>query len=213
MAPQATASRDWSGVPIAHIIDRELGRNPELRSGYAAYAALLQEFRSTGDWPRLFEGILDNAARQYRKGGVPNPEFVTFDDGGANFLFDLKHERSVLVWGVSRAVPAGTRDNLYHSGYPRAGAGLDKGHAWSHAQGGREGGPNYFRQARRLNQARSDNGRLWRAIETHLAANARLSAFIRLIYASGNPSDRPDAVEYGIMPRNGQFRAVIFPNA
>ena len=200
------------GAGIEGVIDRELGRNPELRIGYAAYAAMLQDFQSTQDGKRLLAGILDHAAGQYRKSGVPSAKFVTFDDGGANILFDLARERTVLVWGVSRTVPARSRDNSYHRGYPRAGKDLDKGHAWSHAQGGREGGPNYFRQARRLNQARSDNGRLWRAIETHLAANAGLSAFVRLIYAADNQTDRPDEVEYAIMPSSGQFRAVIFPN-
>jgi hypothetical protein len=212
MARQSPASRDWSGVAIEAIVDRELGRNPELRSGYAAYAHMLQDFQSTGNGQRLLTGILDNAARQYRKSGVPDADFVTFSDGSANFLFDLSCERTVLVWGASQTA-SGSRDNAYHAGYPRAGQGLDKGHAWSHAQGGREGGPNYFRQARRLNQARSDNGRLWRAIETHLAANTGLSAFVRLIYAARNRTDRPDEVEYGIMPASGQFRAVIFPNA
>lgn len=212
MARRTSEPRDWSGVSIEAIIDRELGRNPELRTGLAAYARMLKDFEQTGDAEKLLTAILDNAARQYRQAGVPNADFVTFNDGGANFLFDLSLERSVLVWGVSQTVPARSRDDAYHAGYPRAGDGLDKGHAWSHAQGGREGGPNYFRQARRLNQARSDNGRLWRAMETYLAANAGLSAFIRLIYAAGNRSDRPDEVEYGIMPASGQFRSVIFPN-
>lgn len=213
MAGKASASGTWSGPDIGAIIDRELGRNPELRSGHSAYAAMLQDFRATGDGGRLRAGILDAAARQYRKDGVPDAALVTFNDGAADFLFDLTRERTVLVWGVSRDVETGSRDEAYHKGYPRAGIGLDKGHAWSHAQGGREGGPNYFRQARRLNQARSDNGRLWRGIESHLATNPGLSAFVRLIYARGNATDRPNEVEYGILPANGQFRAVIFPNA
>lgn len=212
MAGQMSASQDRSGVAIEGIIDRELGCNTELRSGHAAYAALLQEFQSTGDRKRLVKGVLDNAALQYRKSGIANAELVTFNDGAADFLFDLLCERAVLVWGVSQSVAAGSRDDAYHGGYPRAGDGLDKGHAWSHAQGGREGGPNYFRQARRLNQARSANGKLWRAIEIHLAANAGLWAFIRLVYAAGNRTDRPNEVEYGIMPASGQFRVVIFPN-
>jgi hypothetical protein len=212
MARQSAASHEWSTAPIEAIIDRELGSNPELQSGLAAYATILKEYRSTGNGSRLLKGILDNAARQYRKSGVPDAQLVTFNDGAADFLFDLTLERTVVVWGVSRTVAANTRDNAYHGGYPRAGDGLDKGHAWSHAQGGREGGPNYFRQVRRLNQARSENGRLWRAIEAHLAANAGLGAFIRLIYGKGNRTDRPDEVEYGVMPATGQFRAVIFPN-
>ena len=206
-------TRDWSSIAVEQVIDREFDRNPELRTGAAAYAGMLQHFQRTGDAKGLLDGILEHAARQYRKVVEGYPELVVFDDGAANFLFDLSADRTVLVWGVSRSVASNSRDDSYHAGYPRAGDGLDKGHAWSHAQGGREGGPNYFRQARRLNQARSDNGRLWRAIETHLAASARLSAFIRLIYAKGNTTDRPDHVEYGVMPASGQFRAVVFPNS
>ena len=204
---------DWSGVPIEAIIDRELGRNPEIRSGMSAYSGMLQQFQASGDGAGLLNAILDHAAAHYRASGVNDARLVTFNDGSANFLFDTLRERTVLVWGLSRTVAPGTRDNAYHAGFPRAGDNLDKGHAWSHAQGGREGGPNYFRQARRLNQARSDNGHLWRAIETYLAANAGLSAFIRLIYAPANASDRPNEVEYGILPASGQFRAVVFPNA
>jgi hypothetical protein len=206
-------TRDWSGVPIEQLIDREFGRNPELRSGAAAYAGMLQIFQMSGDAEELLAGILKHATRQYLKVAEGFPDLVIFNDGAANFLFDISAGRTVLVWGISRSVAANSRDDAYHAGYPRAGDGLDKGHAWSHAQGGREGGPNYFRQVRRLNQARSDNGRLWRAIETHLAANAGLSAFIRLIYAKGNMTDRPNQVEYGIMPATGQFRVVIFPNS
>ncbi len=212
MAGRVSASPQWSGVPIEAIIDRELGCNLELRSGYAAYGFMLWPFQATGDVRRLLVGILNYAGRQYRNGGVPNAELVRLHDGRANFLFDLHLERTVLVWGISQSVAAGSRDNTYHAGFPRAGDGFDKGHAWAHAQGGHEGGPNYFRQARRLNQGRSNNGRLWRAIETYLAANAGRFAFIRLIYVAANRTDRPDEIEYGIMPASGQFRAVIFPN-
>jgi hypothetical protein len=203
---------DWSGVPIEAIIDREFGRNSELKSGMSAYADMLAEWERSGNSQHFLERVLDHAGASYREAGQSRAELYTFSDGAANFLFDMVRERVVLVWGASRTVAPNTRDNAYHAGFPSAGKDTDKGHAWSHAQGGREGGPNYFRQARRLNQARSNNGKLWRAIETHLASNAGLSAFIRLIYAKGSDGDRPDEVEYGILSGNGQFRAVIFPN-
>ena len=210
-------SQSWSGgLSDAQLIDRELGRNPELRSGVSAYSELLRAYQKSGDKRQLSVGILDHAARQYRKGGVPRAKFVTFNDGAADFLFDLTHERTILVWGLSRTVAPGTRDKKYHAGFSAAGKKgeqLEKGHAWAHAQGGREGGPNYFPQARRLNQEVSENGHLWREIEKYLAANAGLSAFIRLIYAAGNEGFRPNEVEYGILPASGQFRAVIFPNS
>ena len=102
MAGQLSEPREWSGPDVQRIIDRELGRNPELRSGYAAYAAMLQHFQYTGDGKRLRAGILDNAARQYRRNGVPRAELFTFNDGGADFLFDLLFQRTVLVWGSAR---------------------------------------------------------------------------------------------------------------
>jgi hypothetical protein len=208
-----SSGSEWSGMPIEKIIDRELGRNPQIRCGVAAYAAMLKELKETGDRRNLFEKILEYAAYEYRRRGVPDANLVTFNDGSADFLFDLTRERVVLVSGVSRPAPPNSRDNAYHAGFPSAGKDFDRGHAWSHAQGGREGGPNYFKQARRLNQARSENGRLWRSIETHLAANSGLNAFIRLIYSKTNPTaDKPDEVEYGIMSESGQFHAVIFPN-
>ena len=106
----------------------------------------------------------------------------------------------------------GTRDSSYHRGYPGMPPGFDKGHAMSHAQGGLDGGANYFPQARALNQGRSDAGRLWRAIETYLAANAGLFAFVRLIYASGDFGSMPVEVEYGLLDDLSRFRSVIFAN-
>jgi hypothetical protein len=200
-------------VPIETIIDREFGLNPEIKNGASAYADMYAEWVKTGDGQRFLERLLDHAGAAYRAAGQPKAQLFTFSDGAANFLFDMVRERVVFVWGVSQTVAPNTRDNAYHAGFPAAGKNLDKGHAWSHAQGGREGGPNYFRQARRLNQARSSNGKLWRKIESHLAANAGLSAFIRLIYAARNDGDRPDEVEYGILSGSGQFRAVVFPNS
>ncbi len=213
MSPKPEVARGWSGRSIESIIDRELALNDEIRTGHAAYAEMLFRFRRSRNGVQLLRSILNLAASEYRARGAARAMLTTFDDGAANFLFDLDRDRVVLVWGVSAKVAPNSRDNAYHAGFPRAGDSDDKGHAWSHAQGGREGGPNYFRQARRLNQARSSNGKLWRAIEQHLATNAGLSAFIRLMYGRGNSGDRPDEVEYGILPASGQFRAVIFPNS
>lgn len=127
MASRAPAQRDWSGAPIEAIIDRELGANPEIRSGNSAYATMLAEYRAGSCGEKFLQAILDHAVGQHRANGRPNTQFVTFSDGSANFLFDTTDDRSVLVWGVSQTVAAGTRDNAYHAGYPRAGDGLDKG--------------------------------------------------------------------------------------
>ena len=51
-----------------------------------------------------------------------------------------------------------------------------------------------------------------RDIETYLAANTGLMAFVRLLYARGNTTERPNEVEYSLMNGKSQFRSVIFPN-
>jgi len=82
----------------------------------------------------------------------------------------------------------------------------------SHALGGREGGPNYFLQAPRVNRRLSPTGALWRDIESYLAANPGLLCFVRLAYPRGTSTDVSAEVEYGVRAE-GQFRTVIFPNS
>lgn len=82
----------------------------------------------------------------------------------------------------------------------------------SHAQGGREGGPNYFPQTPRVNRRLSPLGALWRDIESYLAANPGLFCFVRLAYPPQTSTDVPAEVEYGVMAER-QFRTVIFPNS
>ena len=85
-------------------------------------------------------------------------------------------------------------------------------HAMAHAQGGFEGGANYFPQRAKMNRAIAPMGKLWRAIEMHLASNAGLLAFVRLIYAKGDTGITPREVEYGLLNGPDQFRAVLFSN-
>ncbi|WBH16705.1 hypothetical protein [Sphingomonas radiodurans] len=200
-------------LSIQSLIDREIGCNPELKNGASAYVSIIAEFAASKDSALFLERLLDQAGSTYRAAGQSGAQLYTFSDRGVSFLFDMVRQRAVLIWATSRLVPANSRDNNYHAGYPSAGTNRDKGHAISHAQGGFEGGPNYFPQARRLNQSRSANGKLWRAIERHFSANPGESAFVRLIYASGNDGDVPDEVEYLLLPMTGQYRAVIFPNS
>jgi hypothetical protein len=99
--------------------------------------------------------------------------------------------------GLSQSALPNSRDRNYHRGLPGR-AGFDKGHAMSHAQGGREGGPNYFPQAPRVNRRLSPLGALWRDIESYLAANPGLFCFVRLAYPRVTSTDVPDEVEYGV---------------
>ena len=209
----ASAKRDFRNQPLLALIDRELGTNTELKDGCSAYVSIIDAWRRSKDDGALVEDMIDFAAWRYRQAGNAQAGLFEFDDGSTDFLFDMGHERVVAAWARSRSVAANSRDNAYHAGFPSAGAGHDKGHLMGHAQGGREGGPNYIRQARRLNQARSNNGKLWRAIETYLAANAGLFALVRLIYAKGDTGTTPSHIEYCLFSAEGQFRAVIFPNS
>jgi hypothetical protein len=199
-------------------IDHELSSSTMVRSGMSAYATILRSYERLAKRDRaaadrqLEEAIVDLAARLYLQSSSRNTELLMFSDGANDCLFDATNERTVLMYGRSKTTPPNSRDTPYHQGYPRAGDGYDKGHALSHAQGGLEGGPNYFKQKRSVNQRRSGAGNLWRDIETYLAANAGVFAFVRLIYRRGVTGDMPFEAEYGILNGPGQFRVVIFPN-
>jgi len=199
-------------------IDHELSSSTMVRSGMSAYATILRSYERLAKRDRaaadrqLEEAIVDLAARLYLQSSSRNTELLMFSDGANDCLFDATNERTVLMYGRSKTTPPNSRDTPYHQGYPRAGDGYDKGHALSHAQGGLEGGPNYFKQKRSVNQRRSGAGNLWRDIETYLAANAGVFAFVRLIYRRGETGEMPFEAEYGILNGPGQFRVVIFPN-
>jgi hypothetical protein len=199
-------------------IDQELSSSTVVRSGMSAYATILKRYERLAKRDRtpadrqLEEAIVDLAARLYRQSASRNTELLMFSDGANDCLFDVTNERTVLMYGRSKTTPPNSRDTPYHQGYPRAGDGYDKGHALSHAQGGLEGCPNYFKQKRNVNQRRSGAGNLWRDIETYLAANAGVFAFVRLIYRPGETSEMPFEAEYGILNGPSHFRVVIFPN-
>jgi hypothetical protein len=158
----------------------------------------------------LRQVVVDIAAKLYRDQASPPVELLEFSDGAFDVLFDAAHERTVLMHGLSQSTLPNSRDRNYHRGFPGR-AGFDKGHAMSHAQGGREGGPNYFLQAPRVNRRLSPLGALWRDIESYLAANPGLFCFVRLAYPRETSTDVPAEVEYGVMAER-QFRTVIFPN-
>lgn len=195
-------------------IDQALNDLPDLRSGIEPYRRRLTKYGATVDEaPReLLHQVAVDVAADLHRGQTASPvTLLEFSDGAFDVLFDATHELTVLMHGVSIATPANSRDNSYHRGFP-ARAGFDKGHAMAHAQGGREGGPNYFPQAPRVNRRLSPLGSLWRDIETYLARNPGLFCFVRLAYSPGLPADVSVEAEYGLVAE-GHFRTVIFPNA
>ncbi len=195
-------------------IDQAFVDLPEIRPGADAYLHRLAE----RGWPdggppqeSLRQVVVDVAAELYRDQASPPVELLEFSDGAFDVLFDAAHELTILMHGLSQSTPPKSRDRNYHRGFPGR-AGFDKGHAMSHAQGGREGGPNYFPQAPRVNRRLSPLGALWRDIESYLAANPGLFCFVRLAYPHRTSTDVPAEVEYGLMAE-GRFRTVIFPNS
>jgi hypothetical protein len=206
------SGRSGAGKRLVERIDRALAELAEIRSGVEPYRRRLLEVDAS-DPPTtdlLREAVVDVAADLYRAEVDPPTELLEFSDGAFDVLFDAAHELTVLMHGLSRSTLPNTRDDSYHRGFP-ARAGFDKGHAMAHAQGGREGGPNYFPQAPRVNQRLSPLGGLWRDIESYLAANPGLYCFVRLVYPAGVSTDVPVEVEYGVAAE-GQFRVVVFPN-
>lgn len=113
-------------------MDRELGRNPELCRG-TAYVTLLQAYQASGDLGAQKEGVFGPAAQRYICANGGQSARMTFNYGAADFLFDRQHNRTVLVWGVSRTVASHARDKAYHASHSTAGPDLDEGHAWSQA--------------------------------------------------------------------------------
>jgi hypothetical protein len=195
-------------------IDQALADLPEIRPGAGPYLRRLAECGWAEGVPpleSLRHVVADVAADLYREQVDPPVELLEFSDGTFDVLFDAVHELTVLTHGLSRPVRPNSRDRNYHRGFPGR-AGFDKGHAMSHAQGGREGGPNYFLQAPRVNRRLSPTGALWRDIESYLAATPGLFCFVRLAYPPGISTDVPAEVEYGVMAE-GQLRTVIFPNS
>jgi hypothetical protein len=203
-----------AGVPLIARIDQAFADLPEIRPGAEPYLRRLDERGLAGGDPQpesLRPVVVDVAAELYRGQTAPLVELLEFSDGAFDVLFDAAHELTILMHGLSQSTLPNSRDTNYHRGFPGR-AGFDKGHAMSHAQGGREGGPNYFPQAPRVNRRLSPLGALWRDIESYLAANPGLFCFVRLAYSRRASTDVPAEVEYGVIAER-QFRTVIFPNS
>lgn len=201
------------GTSLIKRIDRALKDLPDIRSGAGPYLSRLAEVGVSAD--QLAVGLLqqlivDVAAELYGRQADPPVELLEFSDGAFDVLFDVGHERTVLMHGLSRQAPPRSRDVSYRRGFPGK-AGFDKGDAMSHGQGGHEGGPNYFPQAARLNRGLSPLGSLWRDIEAYLAGHPGLLCFVRLIYPVGPSTDLPAEAEYGVFAEK-EIRVVIFPN-
>ena len=97
--------------------------------------------------------------------------------------------------------PAGRRDRARLRGFILSPVswsrrGRDRGHFVAHAAGGGLD-LNLFPQAARLNRGRTEDGKLWRRMETHAARHPRTPLYVRPIYET--PGWTPTALEYGLL--------------
>lgn len=196
-------------TPITQRIDEAVAAVPGIRSSTTTYVPYLPVEANAQAVARFAGDVEDLATHLYQQ-AVTESQLYTFNDGAFDVLFDLAAERTVLMHGISKQTAPNSRDNSYHRGYPGR-SGFDKGHAMSHAQGGLEGGPNYFLQTPGTNRRITPAGRLWRDIETYLAKHPGTYAFVRLIYPADITADVPAAMEYGALFNEG-FRSVVFDN-
>ncbi|MGC0344355.1 hypothetical protein [Streptomyces sp. SLBN-8D4] len=198
-------------MPITQRVDEAIAAGlPGIRANTTTYLPYVPVEANAQAVARFAEDVVDIAADCYRH-TAGESQLYTFTDGAFDVLFDLAAKRTVLMHGRSKHTAPNTRDNSYHRGYPGR-SGFDKGHAMSHAQGGLEGGPNYFLQSPGTNRRISPAGKLWRDIETHLTKHPGTYAFVRLIYPVDATVDVPTAMEYGALFTEG-FRSVVFDNA
>ena len=70
-------------------------------------------------------------------GHSPSLDVVETTYGDFAYLFDIKHQRLIAAWGISRGKHAGARDKARMAGHPKgAGTRYHRGHAIPHTLGG-----------------------------------------------------------------------------
>jgi hypothetical protein len=141
-----------------------------------------------------YEAILDSAC-----------DLHEFEQAGARYWFDLaspaglpQEDRTVAAWALTPTYIR-RRDSSYQRGFPMTpahGSPVDRGHLIPHMSGG-EFGPNIFRQDRALNQGRSEQGRLYRALERAAAGTRGALYFGHLLYA--DETAYPTQIEIAVL--------------
>ncbi len=137
----------------------------------------------------------------------------------AVFLFDCIGDRVVFAYAVS-TVPLTKRDESRIRGFPNVNLSVslalgeqafsaDKGHFLGHASGGQLD-IDLFPQQRELNRGWSDEGKLYRKMETHVAQNVGTFFYHRPIY--DYTSWIPAQLEYGILLEDQSWWINTFAN-
>jgi hypothetical protein len=154
-----------------------------------------------------YEAILDSAC-----------DLHEFEQAGARYWFDLaspaglpQEDRTVAAWALT-PTDIRRRDSSYQRGFPMTpahGSPVDRGHLIPHMSGG-EFGPNIFRQDRALNQGRSEQGKLYRALERAAAGTPGALYFGHLLYA--DETAYPTQIEIAVLLPGEALRVEQFDN-
>jgi hypothetical protein len=137
------------------------------------------------------------------------------------YVFDLdaQAERVLLAYGIAQAQDK-KRDAGRIRGFPNVNVGVravmgdqafpaDRGHFLGHASGGVLD-INLFPQRRELNRGWSSEGRAFRAMERHVAANPGVFFYHRATY--DDSTWIPYALEYGVLVDDGRWWVQNFRN-
>ena len=210
-----------SVIPPSWHIDYQAAANALYEADYASHAARLIEYLSDEISWVYYESIAFPASVK---------EVVT---GKAVFLFDkeevhtpaeliethsylLKESRVIGAIGIS--VPAITKrpesrgfqmSNMYGRTEVVFGKSYDKGHHVCHGAGGGADW-NLFPQLRSLNRGWSQEGKLYRQMETYVAGNPGTMFFSRPFHLDGSLC--PSLLEYGVLMADRKVWWATFSN-
>ncbi|MEJ0024969.1 MAG: hypothetical protein WDN01_02980 [Rhizomicrobium sp.] len=147
-----------------------------------------------------------------RRPGEPFCRYL-FDQASASSGTSLVEDRVVAAWGISRHVPAASRNRSRMHGFLRSVwstvyPGADRGHFLAHTLGGGLD-INLFPQSKRVNRSG-----LWRQMETYCSRNPGTFYFVRPLYQNG--SWIPSELEFGIFktvsPDPSEYWGHVFVN-
>ncbi len=143
---------------------------------------------------------------------------LEFEQSGARYWFDFassqdlpQEDRTIAAWAITPP-QVGRRDNSYQRGFPMVPdetSLVDRGHLIPHLSGGKYG-PNIFRQDRRLNQGRSEEGKRYRALERAAAGVPGALFFGHLLY--DDDTAYPRHIEIAVLLRGEALQVERFDN-
>jgi hypothetical protein len=118
-------------------------------------------------------------------------DVVETTQDGCSYLFDVKNERLIAAWAISRGRHSGKRDASRMRGHPQGfGSRYHRGHAIPHSAGG----PTDINLVPQLG---SMNVGAFRVLEKEAVANIGSLYFTHWIYADA--SQKPASVEQGLL--------------